>query len=318
MPDNNAMTISTSAERQLQLAEADALLLRAGVRLRDDLRLVHVRGDDRTSWLNGQLTGDVRHLATGQCVHALCINVRGKILADVWVLARASELCLLLPQAKCASIVEHLEHYIIMEDVTLETDPRARVISVQGPEARALVQREAADVECFPCDELGSGGVHLILDASEANAVVERLAKHCMAVSDPGFELARLRAGVPRFARDYDDTTYPQEAGLKALLSFNKGCYLGQEVVCTLENRGRMHRRLYTLHAPGAHAFSLPTPLTAPGGEAVGDITSYAHDPKLDVTLCFGYVKSAVGQPGVRLQADAVECVVDRVVGEKI
>src|SRR5678810_1228786 len=94
--------------------EADALLQHAGVRLREDLVLVHVRGDDRLTWLNGQITADARKAADGSAVYGLAVNVRGKIMADLWVLARGAELAVLLPAAALSTVLESFERQIIM------------------------------------------------------------------------------------------------------------------------------------------------------------------------------------------------------------
>ena len=94
----------------------------------------------------------------------------------------------------------------------------------------------------------------MLAAASETPALFDRLAAEARrvgggAVSEAGFDLARVRAGRPRFGRDFGAQQYPQEAGHKQrAVSFGKGCYLGQEVVCTLENRGRLTRRLVRLN----------------------------------------------------------------------
>jgi folate-binding protein YgfZ len=292
--------------------EADALLTSAGVRLRDDLVLVHVRGDDRLTWLNGQVTTDVRKATPGHAVYALAVNVRGKIMADVWVLARGEELAVLLPASATDGVLESFERQIIMDDVTLVRDDALTVISIQGPRAAELLTAAGlAELEHHVCDELGVGGLFAIVTRTQAATALERASAASAAIggapiSDAGFELARLRRGRPRYGTDFGIEHYPQEAGLEErAVAFDKGCYLGQEVVCTLENRGRLNRALVRLRGQAAvpaagGAIMLPTSESTPEGVQVGQITSAAIEPD-GVVHALGYVKRAQAAAGTSL-----------------
>jgi hypothetical protein len=307
--------------------QAQALAHGLAARERDDLTLVRVRGDERRDWLNGQVTNDVRAAQGGQGVYALAVTVRGKIMADVWVLDRGEELAVLLPNAASAHVLESFERQIIMEDVELVPAPELRVVSVQGPLATGALAPLALDAHV--CDELGSGGMFALLRADAYAAEWTRLRSAIEAAGglvsdDAGFELARLRAGRPRFGKDFSEQNYPQEAGLKQrAVSFNKGCYLGQEVVCTLESRGRLSRELVRLQSAGAAVGgSAPIPnagdqLRDAQGDVVGQITSAVLDPIAGVTFALGYVKPAHAAPDTTLHADDVALrVIAKVSGE--
>jgi folate-binding protein YgfZ len=290
--------------------QAQALVHAAGVRVRDDLALVRVSGDDRRSWLNGQVTNDVRELAPGASVYALAVNVRGKILSDLWVLDRGDQLVVLLPQTAQAAVLASFEQQIIMEDVELGFEPETLAISVQGPRAREVLGAgEPLGVETHAFDELGYGGMLVLCSAAQGERVSAELrARACSvgggAVSEQGFELARVRSGRPRFGSDFGDQQYPQEAGLKQLaVSFNKGCYLGQEVVCTLENRGRLSRELVRLAALEGPMPEVGAGLHDPAGAQIGKLTSVVHDPDLGRALALGYVKRAHAAAGGELHA---------------
>ena len=293
------------------LEQARALRESAGVRMRDDLELVRVRGDDAQTWLNGQVTADVREVPAGQGVYSLAVTVRGKIMADLWVVRSAGELAVLLPRTAADTVLASFEHQIIMEDVELVREPAIRVVSVQGPRADTIAAAAAsADVELLRCEELGSGGALLTVAAEQADALYAQLIAAAQAVGggavdDTGFELARLRAGLPRFERDFGLEQYPQEVGLEErAVSFSKGCYLGQEVICTLENRGKLSRRLARLRAAaGAGALEPGSELLDADARTVGKLTSVVLDPEDQQQLALGYVKHAVANPGVSLTA---------------
>jgi folate-binding protein YgfZ len=296
------MTVSVSDQ-------ARALRESAGVRMRDDLRVVHVRGNDATTWLNGQVTSDVREVPAGHGIYGLAVTVRGKIMADLWVVHSGDELAVLLPKSATETVLASFEHQIIMEDVELVPDDALAIVSVQGPQASSVIESAAlAQVERQRCDELGHGGELLVVPAAEAASVFATLisaaerAGGC-AIDDDGLELARLRAGRPRFERDFGPEQYPQEAGLEErAVSFSKGCYLGQEVICTLENRGRLTRRLARLTA-AAGTLAPGSELQDGDARQVGKVTSAAFDPESGKLIALGYVKHAAASAGAKLQA---------------
>jgi hypothetical protein len=296
------MTVSVSDQ-------ARALRESAGVRMRDDLRVVHVRGDDATTWLNGQVTSDVREVAAGHGVYGLAVTVRGKIMADLWVVRRGGELAVLLPASAMETVLASFDHQIIMEDVELVPDDALAIVSVQGPQASTVFDAAAIGaLERQRCDELGSGGELLLVPATQAASVFAALVGAAeriggCAVDDDGLELARLRAGRPRFERDFGPEQYPQEAGLEErAVSFSKGCYLGQEVICTLENRGRLTRRLARLSA-AAGTLTPGSELQDGDARRIGKVTSAAFDPESGKLLALGYVKHAAASAGAKLHA---------------
>jgi folate-binding protein YgfZ len=260
------------------------------VRRLDDA-VVAVRGADAQSWLQGQVTNDLGERAPGDAVYALVLNARGRILSDAWILVRDVELLLVLPRAAEAGVLAHFDAHLVMEDVELAALPCA-VVTVQGPQAREVI--DVAGVEGYPCDRLGFGGFDVLVDADDDGAALIAAAARLGGgeVGEDAWELARLRAGHPRFAHDFGERAYPQEAGLAArAVSFHKGCYLGQEVVCMLENRGQLTRRLAMLEserelAPGTKLYA--------DGKPAGEITSSVRDPERDRHLALGYVKRAL------------------------
>lgn len=297
---------------------ADWITTTVGVRMRDDLCVIDLDGEDQRTWLNGQISNDVRQTHAGDAVYALVLNVRGKIFSDLWAVDRGDRFSLIVPAATRDALRTHLEQYIIMEDVTLNPRTDVVIISVQGP--RAADVAVAASAPAFGCDELAVGGVHVIAPASEATAVMERLNERARElgggeVNDAAFELARLRRGVPRFGRDFDGANYPQEAGLKQrAVSFSKGCYLGQEVVCTLESRGKLTRKLVAFRVADGSAHSGDTVVTEAGDES-GRLTSVVADR--DGTRALGYVRRIhIDQRSPLHCATATALTIEHVVGE--
>lgn len=276
-------------------AEARWLTETVGIRPLTDRCVLTVAGDDARSWLNGQITNDVRETKAGDSVYALVINVKGRVLADTWVLDRGQDgLAITLPTANLDAVLAHFDKYIIMEDVELEKTSLA-IVSVQGPKASAVVE----GLESYAAPQLHPDGRQVIGPSVER--MLETLLPRAQTqggglVSDEVWDLIRLRNGVPQIHRDFGENTYPQEAGLKErAVSFQKGCYLGQEVVCMLENRGQLNRRLVQLESPDALSLGAGDELQI-DGQKVGEITSAVVDG--DKAWALGFVKRAFAEDG--------------------
>lgn len=252
-------------------------------------RVVRVRGDDARSWLNGQITNDVRTLTGDSAVYALTLTVKGRVISDLWALEDAPGMALVLPEARADAALARFEQHIIMEDVELVAEPALRVISVQGPRAAEVVA--GLGERRYRADRLGEG-FDLWGDEAALATARERTAQRGGGVLDAeGWAGLHLALGVPRIAVDFGEETYPQEAGLGArALSFGKGCYLGQEVVYMLENRGQLARRLVQLEVPAE--VSAGAEITDEAGKKLGALTSAA------APYALGLLKRSHAEPG--------------------
>jgi folate-binding protein YgfZ len=288
-------------------------------------RLLRVTGDDRLTWLQGQLTQDVLTLRPGGSAYALLLHPTGKILADLDVLCRETDLVLVCPLDAVDEVSAQLERYVMMEDVELERLPGA-VLALQGPRAVALrgAIRDARGTDAvFEVDRLGRGGL-LVLESADGgeDAVGAGAALlPCVVEAGGGWVsaeatlLARLRAGRPAFGADFGPSVLPQVAGLtRRAVSFKKGCYRGQEPVVMLEHRGSPPKRLVRLEIEAADALPAGTSLSAADGAPLGAITSAARGPD-GVVYALGTLKrgaalsdvTCAGDDGQRHPARALE-----------
>jgi folate-binding protein YgfZ len=144
----------------------------------------------------------------------------------------------------------------------------------------------------------GLGGA-IVLAPKDGEATVRaRLAEVAALGDDAGWNALRVERGVPRFGVDFDATMYPQEASLeKRAVSFDKGCYLGQEVVCMLEMRGHVKRKLVPLVLEAGDVPAKGASVTTTAGEAVGEVTSAVRSPTLGVPVALAMVKFAHAKP---------------------
>jgi len=265
-----------------------------------DLATLVVTGADRETWLNGLLTCDVAKAQQGAATYGLAVTQKGRVIADVLVLKGQDRVDLVVPAGIRDELAAQLEKYLIMEDAEL-AKTSARVFFAHGP--------RASELGGAACDRTGLGGaLFLCEDGAACDALATSVAAAGGLVGDDaGWEALRLERGVPRFGIDFDDKTYPQEAALeKRAVSFDKGCYLGQEVVCMLELRGHVKRKLVSFVTESSDAIQAGTPVTDEDGTDIGKVSSAAASPTLGHTIGLAMLKLAHTAPNTRLRIGPV------------
>jgi folate-binding protein YgfZ len=262
-------------------------LLRQGCGLVDRLWVEHLElvGEDRVRFLNGMVTGDVKALEAGDGLFAFFTSAQGRILAEARIEALAESLILELPSGCTEPIVEHLSRYVVADRVELVPRPELRVLSLVGPEAARVVAR------------IGPGELPFgkRWGAGPAAAPVGFVAA----------EALRIEAGCARFGPDFGSERFPQEVGETDALDFDKGCYLGQEVVARIHYRGKVNHRLCGLRLSVG---TLPTAGSAVDleGETVGSSGSAVVSPGLERGIALAVLHRKV-EPGAGVTVAGVE-----------
>jgi len=263
---------------------------------------IKLTGEDRARLLHAMTTNHIQQLAPGSGCYAFFLNDKGRVLADANVLCRPD--CFLLdvePEVR-EPLYQHLDRFIIADDVTLEdaTDATA-TIAVEGPEAAGVLQRAGApvpetdyssidwnDALIARLNSTGSLGFFVFAPAAAKAALIARLEAAGAEPADrAAARVVRLEHGKPRFGEDISDRFLAQEANQPQALHFSKGCYLGQEIVERVRSRGQIHRVLKPL------ILEMQEP-PAPGTklENASEITSSAYSPGLDKVVALAYVRT--------------------------
>jgi folate-binding protein YgfZ len=295
--------------------QLDGLLHKAGIAALDQTGWIRVAGADRVRWLNGMATNSVQDLTPGSGAYNYFLNVQGRIQGDGIIFASADELFIEISRRQIATLIPYLDHYIIMDDVELtDISDTRHGLSIIGPESPALLTQIG-----LPTDSLNELDVRVSPRKSatvtlvrahgplvpryelwteredDAQALRQALEDAGAIPSDPAtLEWLRILEGTPLYGTDIRDRDLPQETNQTRALHFNKGCYLGQEIVERIRSRGNVHRTFA--------AFRLEGTLPAPGatldsaGKAAGELTSVAAIPLSDSTgsnlqLALGYVR---------------------------
>ncbi|HVU33897.1 MAG TPA: folate-binding protein [Opitutaceae bacterium] len=241
-------------------------------------------GSDAASFLQGQFTNDVRQLTAGQCIYGLWLSVKGRVLADSFVIRGAAENEFWIGSyASPAGVIrERLEGYIIADDVTLEDQTAGWIgLTVIHPGALAVVQA-ARDLSggsgfVFP-GRRGGDHAEWVFPREQVEKAADCFAR-LPPLDQAAMDLRRIEAGIPAVPADIGPADLPNEGGLESTaVSYTKGCYLGQEVMARLKSMGQVRRRLLRVHGRPRAAPPLPAPLFA-GSRQVGELRSCATRP---------------------------------------
>ncbi len=277
--------------------------------------LLRVTGKDRQDYLHRMCTQRVNGLAPGAAVHAAFLNVKGHVLAEGVLALRQDDVLLDVHAASAEPLRAHLAKFVIMDEVEIEDVSAAwRIVPVLGPRGAEAARSSGPGAGAWENPRRGAPALDVLQPAGEADAFRAALvASGATPLSEEDLEALRVLAGVPRFGADVDESRLVMEGALVAsAVSFDKGCYLGQEVVLRGTFRGQIQRGLVQLAVPaGAKAGAA----LRHGGQEVGSLTSTAETP--EGWLGLGYLRRAHWKPGERLETAGGEAVVRRVLVEE-
>ena len=284
-------------------------------------------GPDRVRYLNAILTNNIKDLQAGHGIVSLLLNPQGHILAEIETYAFPDRLLCVSYSMIRERLIEVLDKYIIMDDVTLiDETPRYGTLALEGPKAAALV-KEVSRADITKLEELsahggkvGSAPCWIIkrspggVPGAEFLAERERLPELWQILLDAArwhegapmgytaLSATRLAQGVPWFGYDFGEKQIPHEAGLQdSHISYTKGCYTGQEIVERVRSRGQVNRRRVELLFSG-DAVPEPDALLTQDDKEVGYVTRAARAWDPPRILGMGYVRKEANAPGTVLQ----------------
>jgi folate-binding protein YgfZ len=279
-------------------------------------------GADRATFLNNLCTNNVVRLRPGQGCEAFFTDVKGHILAHVLLLCRPAEILVWTVPDQAAVLLQHLEKYLIREDVTLVDHSSSVELFVLAGEKRwnslrrdyseelsgPLDNLDAAigqvDAILTRCDWFGPHAVVIQCPAESAPSVYAALEQRGAFACDPeALEVVRIESGTPFFGIDFDTRNLPQEVNRnEAAISFTKGCYLGQETVARIDAVGHVNRLLVPVRFDGSGLPHRGTPLLAAGKE-VGQVTSAVWSPLRESPLGLALVRRGFHEAGTALDS---------------
>lgn len=297
--DNPWLATLTDTAGQTHLAQTKTCLAPLA-----QLAMLRVHGADGDEFLQGQLSNDLRHLGADNAQLAALSSPKGRMLAVLQLARQGDDVTLSLHRSVADATLKRLRMFVLRAKVTLEMLPQAvPALGLWGPDAATRLEDIGLPAPAQPFELATLEDMQVIrhpgaIPRFELRAPQERLAAlwqqlepQTHAVGSDGWRLLDILAGVPAVYPQTADHFVAQMANLDVLggVSFDKGCYTGQEVIARLHFLGKLKRRMYLLEVP-APAPEPGTPIHKVGestsvGEVVDAVASDAHNCLLTAVL---------------------------------
>lgn len=267
--------------------------------------LIAVWGEEAVQFLDGLVTNDVKTLADGQQMRAAFPNAQGRLLAAVRVLRQDAKFLIETEEATREKLFQNLFRFtfageffvedlsdeyryleLFISDLKFKISDSDRLLRFEGRTGRGI----------FAENDLADEFRDSMLDIG----VVE--------ISDELFKTLRIEAGVPLYGIDMDETTIVPELGIDEMISYSKGCYIGQEIIARIHFRGHVAKRLTGLRL--SSEVEAGTELKTLDGKNAGRVTSVTFSPKVESVIALGYVRYDYLTAGTELVAGDARAVV--------
>jgi len=294
-----------------------------------DSALVEIQGKDRLTWLHNLTTNQVKTLQQNEGNYAFATNAKGRIQFDLVVVNRGDRLWVLVDRIFLERALSHFNKYLVTEDVQLrDRSNEFSVINLCGTKLPAPLGKlglsQAAAMSQFSAHELnmageiivairndfcGPIGMQLVIPMSSADAIqmaLEDAARpdSITEVSSEVIQVRRTEAGIPWPGYEITDEYLPAETRqLDRAVSFQKGCYLGQEVVERMRSRHVVARLLCGFSMENEEIPMVPSTLTASDGAVAGTLTSACRSISSGKIIGLGYARTGDSGPGSLLTA---------------
>ncbi|HET7840260.1 MAG TPA: glycine cleavage T C-terminal barrel domain-containing protein [Terriglobia bacterium] len=297
--------------------------------------ILALTGRDRVKYLHAITSNNIQALADGSGALALLLTPQGRILAELEIYVLPEKLLVLSHASQRERTLTTLKKYVIGSQVRIDdlTDQMGSV-SLEGPRAAAVIEEitgvklgdlaemsiREITIDGNPCylirrSHFGQSGAELIAGRAALHAIWQRLLASTRAhggepIGMSALNSLRLEAGVPWFPADFNDAMIPHEAALEDThISFNKGCYTGQEIVERVRSRGHVNRKRVSLQFSTSQPPAPGTKLRA--GEAeIGFVTSAGFSPAAGAAIGMGYVRREQFAPGTTVELDGATATV--------
>jgi aminomethyltransferase len=276
-----------------------------------------MRGRDRARLLHNVTSNEIKKLQPGSGCYAFLLTPQGRIQADLHVFCFADHFLIDTEPELREKVAQSILKYKVADQVELEDITATQAaLGLEGPGAAAILATLGAPVpgELYthvPWGEAtivnlsitGQPGFRIFCPADQKPDLACAGAKPA---TESDVRIVRIENGLPRYGEDIRETSLPQETQQMQAISFNKGCYIGQEIVERIRAQGHVNKKLVRVRITNSKPLDPGAKLTADGKE-VGEITSSVYSPESGQVVALAYVRTPQTEPGVSLRAGAYE-----------
>ena len=268
-----------------------------------------VTGADRFRFLNGQITNDLCKASETVAVEACVLNAKGKLNAHVFIGALGETFLIDVEPELRETLRARLERYVIADDVQIEdvTDEFS-LFHVFTEELPAIESGRIVSARRF-----AATGWDIWSDPARHDAIRDKLAASYLFIDSAAADVMRIEQGLPRWGRELTEEIIPIEANLEErTIDYQKGCYIGQEVISRIKMSGQTNKRLRGLISLNSTPLQPGMKLVAPSESAkeVGWVTSGTRSPQLRKEIALGYVKRGFNNPATHLNALSLDAAI--------
>lgn len=295
---------------------------------------VRVSGKDRETLLHRLTTNEMRHLPVGAGVVNIFTNAKGRVVDVVEMFMEAESIFLLTSPGRAPIVKQWIEKYTFIEEVRCE-DLTAQfgVISLLGEDSVALLRKVFDwDVGDLPVQHTRTFEVegrrvlvqrsglvtpeqfNLLMAAEDLEKFWQLLSAQATPAGHAAYEMLRIHRGLPVMEKEITDEYNPHEVGLLPFINFEKGCYIGQEVIARLDSYQKVQRQLagveLDINDPDDKLFAAtPAPIYV-GEQLAGQLTSACFSPELGKAIGLAVMRKQLMTPAGALEVRWPEAVV--------
>jgi folate-binding protein YgfZ len=261
-----------------------------------------VTGTDRFRFLNGQITNDLRKASETVALEACVLNAKGKLNGHIFIAPLGESFLVDAEPELREALRTRLERYVIADDVQIEdvTDGFS-LFHVLAQEPPMLEGSRIVSVHRF-----AAPGWDIWSAPARYHPLRDQLSLTAVFIDSTAVEVMRIEQGLARWGRELTEDIIPIEADLeRRTVDYEKGCYIGQEVISRMKMSGQTNKRLCGLISHDNTSLQQGMKLAAPStaGKEAGWITSATRSQRLGKQIALGYVKRGFNKPGTILNA---------------
>ncbi len=286
---------------------------------------LRLSGKEHVKFLQGMVTNDINKLEEGKGLYAVLLTPKGRMISDMKLYRESESLLLDLEPGLNEKVKDLLVRYRLSYRANIEDVTESLcLLSIHGPNSRSLIQK-TLNVEILELNEYeflrkeidgsqamiaranrtGEEGYDVFVSNEGVKTVWELLAENgkelgLRPVGLDAMEILRIEAAIPRYGIDMDENTIPLEAGLEHAISYEKGCYVGQEVIARIKWRGHVNWCLAGFEIEGKEP-PVKGYKIRQGEREIGYITSSTFSPTLKKIIALGYMRREFIEPGTKV-----------------
>lgn len=258
--------------------------------------LIAVWGKEAVQFLDGMITNDMKTLGDGQQMLAAFPNAHGRLLAAVRIMRQGDRFLIDTEEATREKVFNNLFRFTFAGDFFVEDlSEKYRYFEMFGKPAATAVADE------FLFTEGRSNGRFAAVEAAD------EFSRGHIQITEELYEVLRIESSIPKYGVDMDETTIVPELGLDGMISYTKGCYIGQEIIARIHFRGHVAKKLGgVLLEPEAAELAAGSELQSIDGKNAGRIASVTFSPRFGKPIALAYVRYDFLERGTVLSADGL------------